>query len=191
MWRHLLLLTITTGQELVYKYNVCPATTQKDDTLSTSEGRASAAEPDRRLGGISTQVSGSVGGTGRRLGPELCANQSEGKIHPRDGRRQSSSNSRSNSVGTSARRSPLIYSEEEDELAYAACKPADCWIGLEEDGGVPDYLCDGKCGTAETWWGEARSGSGSTTWAGRSDLINRRIGDGLVGYRWRAGGATG
>ena len=47
-----------------------------------------------------------------------------------------------------------IYSEEEDELAYAACKPADCWIGLEEDGGVPDYLCDGKCGTAETWWGE-------------------------------------
>ena len=83
-----------------------------------------------------------------------------------------------------------IYSDEEDELAYAACKPADCWIGLEEDGGVPDFQCDGKCGTAETWWGEQ-------VWlwvddmGGPLGLINRRIGDGLVGYRWRAGGSNG
>ena len=83
-----------------------------------------------------------------------------------------------------------IYSEEEDELAYAACKPADCWIGLEEDGGVPDYLCDGSAAPPRRG-GASRSGSGSTTWAGRSDWINRRIGDGLVGYRWRAGGSNG
>ena len=175
MWRHLLLITVTSAQQLVYKYNVsCDNETNtlvKDERMVDGEWVGEWVEPGGgwvpnyvRINLRARYIHEMGGDNSSKLAKQLC-----------------------HSIGATI---ATIYSEEEDELAYAACKPADCWIGLEEDGGVPDYLCDGKCGTAETWWGEQ-------VWlwvddmGGPLGLINRRIGDGLVGYRWRAGGSNG
>ena len=177
MWRHCLLLTITSAQQLVYKYNVsCDNATNtlvKDERRdpATGEWVGEWVEPGGgwvpnyvRINLRARYIHEMGGDNSSKLAKQLC-----------------------HEIGATI---ATIYSEEEDELAYAACKPADCWIGLEEDGGIPDFKCDGKCGTAETWWGEQ-------VWlwvddpSGPLGLINRRIGDGLVGYRWRAGGSNG
>ena len=177
MWSRLVpLLTLATGQQLVYKYNVsCDNTT---NTLVKDERRG----PDGDWVGEWVEPGG--GWVPNYVRINLRARY----IHEMGGDNSSKlAKQLCRDIGATI---ATIYSEEEDELAYAACKPADCWIGLEEDGGVPDYLCDGKCGTAETWWGEQ-------VWlwvddmGGPLGLINRRIGDGLVGYRWRAGGSNG
>ena len=133
------LLAISRAQQLVYKYNVsCDNATNtlvKDERMVDGEWVGEWVEPGGgwvpnyvRINLRARYIHEMGGDNSSKLAKQLC----------RD-------------IGATI---ATIYSEEEDELAYAACKPADCWIGLEEDGGVPDYLCDGKCGTAETWWGE-------------------------------------
>ena len=139
MWRHCLLLTITSAQQLVYKYNVsCDNATNtlvKDERQVNGEWVGEWVEPGGgwvpnyvRINLRARYIHEMGGDNTSKLAKQLC-----------------------HEIGATI---ATIYSEEEDELAYAACKPADCWIGLEEDGGIPDFKCDGKCGTAETWWGE-------------------------------------
>ena len=135
------LLAISRAQQLVYKYNVsCDNATNtlvKDERRdpATGEWVGEWVEPGGgwvpnyvRINLRARYIHEMGGDNSSKLAKQLC-----------------------HEIGATI---ATIYSKEEDELAYAACKPADCWIGLEEDGGIPDYLCDGKCGTAETWWGE-------------------------------------
>ena len=140
MWRHLLLITLATGQQLVYKYNV------------SCDNATNTLVKDERRGPDGDWVGEWVEPGGGWVPNYVRINLRARYIHEMGGDNSSKlAKQLCHSIGATI---ATIYSEEEDELAYAACKPADCWIGLEEDGGVPDYLCDGKCGTAETWWGE-------------------------------------
>lgn len=129
----LLLLLSTVGAQLVWRENV----TCINETLTRDE-RPGAGEYVEIGGGwvpnfvrvdVRAQYVHQVGGdNSSKLAKKFCAE-----------------------IGASI---ATIYDVIEDQLAWDACRPADCWIGLEEDGGVPLQKCAPKCGTADTWWGE-------------------------------------